>query len=456
MAAVAPRLLVSAHEFEWSRPSDPVWARLRRVYGYYGAADRLDSLHGWGEVTKRPPAASHCTNVGPPHREQLYPMLERWLGLPPPQPELQQRVEEEQLNCLVGEAAERRRPTMVHELAAELAAAQVAAARAELSALAPPQRAAKLRADLDELLGGTEPRQEPVERQRATGRRGGAGVEGVVLEVEPGIVVPLLLLLPEGASGPPPVVVGLAQEGKGRFLAEHRGQIAALLEAGAAVCLPDLRGTGETAPEAPHAWQLAWNSPGTWISSSELMLGGTLLGGRLRDARAVLRYLRRRGELDGRRVALWGDSFSPVNPEQFDDPPLKTDAPPHLAEPMGALVALLGGLFEESVRAVSARRGIVGFCSLLAAPACHVPHDVLVPGVVRAGDVADVAAALVPRGLRLVEPVDGRNRAVAGEPLRRWLQPVVEAYAEQADRLAILPEADGRAAAWLTEQLRCA
>jgi len=41
LAAVAPRPLVYAHEFDWSADADPVWARLRRVYSLHGAADRL-------------------------------------------------------------------------------------------------------------------------------------------------------------------------------------------------------------------------------------------------------------------------------------------------------------------------------------------------------------------------------------------------------------------------------
>src|SRR5206468_3635026 len=116
-----------------------------------------------------------------------------------------------------------------------------------------------------------------------------------------------------------PVVIGLSQEGKGKFLGERAEDIADLLARGVAVCLPDVRGTGETSPDSPRN---SWNegtSEGIYVSSTEWMLGQTLLGSRLRDLRSVLRYLRSRSDLDAHRLALWGDSFAPTNAAQFAD-----------------------------------------------------------------------------------------------------------------------------------------
>ena len=84
VAATAPRPLVYAHEFAWDAERDPVWKRLQKIYGFYGAGGRLAGVHGWGQVTLRPPEASHCNNVGPAHRKELYPYFERWLGIPAP------------------------------------------------------------------------------------------------------------------------------------------------------------------------------------------------------------------------------------------------------------------------------------------------------------------------------------------------------------------------------------
>jgi len=452
VAAAAPRHLVSAHEFEWSPEGDPIWDRFQRIYGFYDATDRLASVNGWGEVTKRPPAASHCTNIGPPHRTMLYPALERWFGMPAPEPEYQERLDEEELLCVTPEVEAKHTPRMAHQLAADLAADRLAAARKAIASLPPQQRLRRLRDDWARLLGDIEPSGDPVVNRAERDEADGATVERIALEVDPGITVPLLLARPSNAGGPAPVVVGLAYEGKDRFLNEQAAEIANLLSRGVAVCLPDLRGTGETEPGEGHGWQEEWNALSIWISASMLMFGETMLGARLRDLRSVLRYLRTRSDVDVARVALWGDSFSSVNPDEFDDPPLKTDTPPHLAEPMGSLLALLGGLVEDGLRAVLARRGLVAFESVLAAPACYIPHDVHVPGVLEIGDISDLAAALVPLPIRLEALVDGRNRAVVQHELETWFEPTRLAYAEHADRMTLSSDLSD-AAAWLADRL---
>ena len=453
VAAAGPRYLVSAHEFEWAPERDLVWGRLKRIYGFYKAAERLAYVHGWGGVTKQPPAASHCTNIGPPHRKMLYPALERWFAMPIPEPEYQQRLEPEELDCVTPEVVAKFKRKMLCELAAQLAAERTAAAREALARLTPAERRLKLREDWAQLMGDVEPDSVPVVTQRAQEDLDGVTVERIVLEVAPGIVVPTLLLVPRAADAPARVVVGVAHEGKERFLKERAGEIADLLRGGTAVCLPDLRGTGETRPGEGHGWQEEWDVLAIWVSASELMFGRTLLGLRLRDLRSVLRYLRTRADLDASRIALWGDAFSPVNPESFEDPPLKTDHPPHLAEPMGQLVAFLGALFEEDVKAVLARRGLVGFASVLAAPFCYIPHDVHLPGVLEVGDISDVAAALAPLPLRIEAPVDGRNRAVADSELNRWFEPVRKAYADHPQALHITSRLQPDVAHWLSAAL---
>jgi hypothetical protein len=77
------------------------------------------------------------------------------------------------------------------------------------------------------------------------------------------------------------------------------------------------------------------------------------------------------------------------------------------------VLALLGGLFEEDVKVVYARGGLVSYLSLLANPFCHVPYDVVVPDVPATGDLEELPPALAPRPAALVDLVDGTNRRVA-------------------------------------------
>jgi hypothetical protein len=156
-------------------------------------------------------------------------------------------------------------------------------------------------------------------------------------------------------------------------------------------------------------------------------------------------------------VALWGDSFSPPNPKGRDlAVPLGVDEFPDLAEPLGGLLALFGGLFEDDVRAVAVRGGLTGYHSLLQSQFCYVPHDALVPGALTAGDLCDVAAVLAPRPLRLESLVDGLNRKVPDDVLARTQGPVLAAYrvldAEPNLQLGGAV-ATGPTAAWFLEHL---
>jgi hypothetical protein len=152
------------------------------------------------------------------------------------------------------------------------------------------------------------------------------------------------------------------------------------------------------------------------LPETELMLGETMLGARLKDARTVFHYLASRPDIDGSHIALWGDSFAETNADDFafDQSEMQEAGPfiQHQAEPMGALVALLTGLYEDGVAAVAARGGLVSFLSVLEERFCHLPQDVIVPGILEAADVADLAAALGTRPVLLEGFVDGRNRVV--------------------------------------------
>lgn len=389
VGAIAPRGLVYAHEFSWDRQRDPVWKRLGAIYGFYGA-DRLGESHGAGTLTGK--GGTHCNNIGEVHRKGIHAAFAKWFGLPVPEEGFRDRRERAELDCLPDGA----KPGKVHELA-----------RAR-------QRAATTE-EWDGLLGGTRPAGTPRPAGQRVETLEGVQVVRLGIEVEKGLRLPLLILEPPRAKA---VVVGLSRRGKEAFLKERADAIAELLEAGVAVCLPDLRGTGETAVGK----DLGRRSSATGVSSTELMVGRTLLGLRVRDVRSVIEHLRRR-KLE--RVALWGDSFASANPPGTPvRVPLDVDIPRH-GEPLGALAAILAGFLEDGVTAVYARGGLTGFASLLADQFVWVSHDLVVPGVLTAGDLDDVVAAMKPCAVRRRGEIDGLNRRVTEdeEPAAavRWL-----------------------------------
>ena len=121
--------------------------------------------------------------------------------------------------------------------------------RASLAPLTSDARRQRLREAWASLLGEIVPATDPVVELHAIQEGPDARLERVRLAVEPGIVVPVLVFTPASPPrGRRAAVVALSQHGKAHFIRERAGEIAALVAGGASVCLPDLRGLGETSP----------------------------------------------------------------------------------------------------------------------------------------------------------------------------------------------------------------
>jgi hypothetical protein len=207
------------------------------------------------------------------------------------------------------------------------------------------------------------------------------------------------------------VVVAVGQGGKERFLASRAPDLEALLRSGIAVCLADVRGTGETSPAQTAGENSALNS----LAQREFDLGRSLLGSRLKDLRTVIAWLRTRPELDRRRIAVWGDSFAPPNPSPLFLDEIEYEVGPQVqyrADPAGAHLALLAGLYEPELHAVGARGGLKSYLSVLEDAFTYVPLDAIVPGILRTGDIPDIVGSIAPRQVLLEGQVDGRNIAV--------------------------------------------
>jgi len=429
VGGIAPRRLIFAHEFNWDRPRDPVWKRLQTIYKLYEQPDRLAFTHGRGELKQRPPQATHCTHIGRFHRVKIHEALDRWLGIKVrPEDEYSNRLAKEKLLCWTDKLRRQLKPRKLHAILGRMADSRrlrravkrsfEAALRRPATAKEPDREAAHrearramhdvFRKELAAALGPIEPKQATVvaSSRNTLDLPGGAKLEKLALETEPGILVPLTLVRPANVEKPP-VVMLVGQAGKKRFLQARSAEIARLVEGGAAVCLPDLRGIGETRAGSDRGRY----SADTSRSATELMLGGTMLGARLRDLRTVLGYLRTRGDLDASRLAIWGDSLGPPNPsDAVFKVPRRISNRPRQSEPLGGALALLAALYEQDIKAVYVAGGLTGFRSLLESQHVYAPHDAIVPGLLPVGDLGEIAAALAPRPLRLEALVDHHNR----------------------------------------------
>lgn len=375
VGSVAPRKVIYAHEFAWDAKTDPAWPRLHKIFNFYDAKDSLRVVHGAGKVTGPGGAENtHCTHIGAVHRRGIYPAFKEWFGMPVPE-EYSKRRPAVELSCWTEAARKELKPRKLHEILPQL--------RSDLPS--PPELLTMKADDAYDLirkewakrLGNLEPFPEPKVIEEKTEKLPRGTFSRFALEVEPGIVVPLILIAPTDAKGKSPVVVMVAQSGKAGFLRERGDVIAALLKAGIAVCLADVRGTGETAP----ASSAERGSARTSVSQTNLILGQTVIGSQMRDLRTVLRWLACRAAIDGKKIALWGDSFAQTNPPCVRAAVPLDAALPAISETGAEKLVDLTGLFEP-VAAVHGRGGthILPRVSLLETPYLYHPHDAVVPG----------------------------------------------------------------------------
>ncbi len=394
VGSVAPRKVLYSHEFAWDAKTDPAWPRLQKVFDFYDAKDSLRVAHGAGTVRASGSGNTHCNHIGAEHRKMIHPALKEWFGIPIPT-EYSKPLPSSDLKCWTDDARKELKPKTLAEV---LAGRRGRAERRE-----PP-------VDWTKLLGDTEPVKPEVLEGKAEQVAGGKLVR-FALTTDPGITVPLLLITPDNAEGKTPAVVMVASGGKAGFLKERGEALTEFLKAGLAVCLVDVRGTGETRPGT----SADRGSNRTSVSQQSLILGQPMLGAQLRDLRSVLKWLAARDGIDGKRLAVWGDSFAKVNvKDTVVAVPLDVDGPA-ISEPGGANLALLAGLFDENVKVVYARGGIDPNDPLTGSAYLWLPHDAVVPGPTPVGSLFRLLGWA--KASKYEATVDVHNKATGDKPL---------------------------------------
>jgi dienelactone hydrolase len=479
VSSVAPRRYVRAFEFGWEGAEEPDfpdvwvsgWLRAQKVWGLYGAVQNLASSQGYGLIRLSMERISHCFSAGPQQRKELYPILQRWFKIPLPlerdlnilpdselgtnrdpegslRQEAQRRRPEPELLSITPAMSSELRRKPLHQIAHEMGLEELQVARAKRASLSAAEKRVQLQEALATVLGDIEPSHSPRAEIVWTRSLSGSQVEAVALEVEDGISVPLFMIRPVSVDHPP-VVIGVSQQGKERFLSDRSEAIAKLVRDGVAVCLPDLRGTGETLPDADRSDQ--------GHALREFSLGSTLLGARLKDLRTVITYLRDRTDIGGRRIGIWGDAFVPANSRDLFLDELQWEAGPQIqyhAEPLGAHLALLAALYEEDVRAVVAHRGLAGYISVLENAFAYVPTDIIVSGILKIGDIPDIIAGLSPRPVTLAGCVNGRNVQLTADELDHALVPAREQYRNSGELIIRSEPAESDVTSWLVARLK--
>jgi dienelactone hydrolase len=338
-------------------------------------------------------------------RERMYAWMNRWLEHDAPVEEAPYAAEDPpRLWCtrtgqLLTDGLGRTAPDLVRDLAAGV-----------IPAPAPLDTAAAAGRERDRVLGaarrllGDAPPLDgapPVERPPA--RCGGLVVERLILQARMDVPLPTLVFRPppggdraEGAGWPPtphergPALIVVDDRGKGAEGGEE-GLTPALARAGILALAVDLRGWGET------AWvnqRFGWSQDRRALLGADnllayvgYMLGAPSVAQRVQDVLGVLRYVRGRPDVDPRRVWLCGRGG-------------------------GAVVALHAAALDGAVRGVALDAGMATYRSAVEAPRNLQPVADFLPGVLLHYDLPDLAAALAPAGVLVLNPV-----GADGQPL---------------------------------------
>jgi cephalosporin-C deacetylase-like acetyl esterase len=339
------------------------YAEARRIFDVMGAADRVgyfeyDDTHGWSK----------------PRREATYRWFERWLnrrndeGI---EPEFDTEPESLLYASPTGQVATSFRSQTVQSLN-RIQAEKLHAERTARSADGPG-----LRAIVAQRLGFVAPLAASRISRRGDVGRDGYRIEKLVLETEPGIQVPALVFLPAAGSSPKPAVLYLHSGGK-TVDAAPGGDIEALVRTGRIVMAIDPRGWGESAGGGRSSYTIAMRA---------ILLGKTLVGLQLTDALSAFNYLASRPGVDPARVSVLGKRN-------------------------GGILALLAAATEPRIDRVAVERSVVSYLAIARARQHEGLADIIVPGVLLDFDLPDLARAIAPRRLWIVDPRTPTDAAI--------------------------------------------
>jgi hypothetical protein len=248
--------------------------------------------------------------------------------------------------------------------------------------------------DLATLLGVEEPGPAGVATTLATSPFRHMRVEALEFHSAPKVWVPAWLFLSEKDDAKRPLIIVLEPAGRGA--PSERSISSRLAEQGCAACTPDLRGLGDTTPEfgrgaARHGREHHDEEHYSW---SALILGKPLLGQRVTDLLAVIRGLRARPDLTGRRLVI-------------------------AARGTATVPAQCAAALEKSVDGLYLAGGLSSFRSIAETENYAYPFANFVPHWLEHTDLPDLARSMAPRRLVLAGALDAAGRTGPPEVVRQ-------------------------------------
>jgi cephalosporin-C deacetylase-like acetyl esterase len=217
--------------------------------------------------------------------------------------------------------------------------------------------------------------------------RSGYRIEKLTYESEPGILIPALLFVPERSQTRKPGAVYVDGRGKSAEAGPGR-DLEQLANAGFVVLAIDARGMGET--EVLETEQAHDVRPyfGDYDSAmTALVVGKPLVGMRALDISRAVDLLQAREDVDPNHILALGRGN-------------------------GAVSVLYAATLDERLRKIVLERMLVSYQAIVDQKIHRQVFENVVPSALRFYDLPDLVAALAPREVWMVNPVDAMGRFV--------------------------------------------
>jgi cephalosporin-C deacetylase-like acetyl esterase len=239
--------------------------------------------------------------------------------------------------------------------------------------------------------------------------RSGYRIDKLTYESEPGILIPALLFVPEGHQTRRPAVVYV--DARGKSAEGGPGQdLEQLARVGFVVLAIDVRGMGET--EVLESQQANDVRPyfGDYDSAmTALVVGKPLVGMRALDISRAVDLLQSREDVDPDRILAFGRGN-------------------------GAVSVLYAATLDERLKKIVLERMLGSYQTIVDQKIHRQVFENVVPSVLRFYDLPDLVAALAPREVWVVNPVNAVGRVVQSREAESNY-----AFAQQAFRLTGQP-----------------
>ncbi len=221
----------------------------------------------------------------------------------------------------------------------------------------------------------------PASRVLATIRKPGYRAEQFEFTSDRDIRIPGWLLTPDKAGSSTPTVLYVGEAAAWSSVAEDGFAEQLCKKGGCRVATMDVRGRGDCAIAYPQRGRFYFSnriSNEAYLTWFTLILGRPLLGGQVYDTLRALDYLGSRSDIAG-AVSLVGDG-------------------PH------GVIALYAAALDERVRGVALRQTVTDYRSLAVAERYTQPFGIYAYGLLREFDLPEVAGAVGPRSVLLLDP----------------------------------------------------